>query len=47
MEKRDSVGVICDDLGIIGIADYCVDERVKTDKNTKRVITIKILAEDN
>lgn len=47
VEKRDSVGVICDDLGIIGIADYCADERVKTDKNTKRVITIKILAEDN
>ncbi len=47
VEKRGSVGVICDDLGIIGIADYCVDERVKTDKNTKRVITIKILAEDN
>lgn len=47
VEKRASVGVICDDLGIIGIADYCVDERVKTDKNTKRVITIKILAEDN
>jgi len=47
VEKRASVGVICDDLGIIGIADYCADERVKTDKNTKRVITIKILAEDN
>ena len=47
VEKRSSVGVICDDLGIIGIADYCADERVKTDKNTKRVITIKILAEDN
>lgn len=47
VEKRDSVGVICDDLGIIGIAHYCVDERVRTDKNTKRVITIKILAEDN
>lgn len=47
VEKRASAGVICDDLGIIGIADYCVDERVKTDKNTKRVITIKILAEDN
>lgn len=47
VENRGSVGVICDDLGIIGIADCCVDERVKTDKNTKRVITIKILAEDN
>ena len=46
VEKRSSVGVICDDLGIIGIADYCVDERVKVDKNTKRVITIKIPLED-
>ncbi len=46
VEKRSSVGVICDDLGIIGIADYCVDERVKVDKNTKRVITINIPLED-
>lgn len=46
VEQRSSVGVICDDLGIIGIADYCVDERVKADKNTKRVITIKIPPED-
>lgn len=30
VEKRASIGVICDDLGIIGIADYCVDERVQS-----------------
>lgn len=46
VEKRRSVGVICDDLGIIGIVDYCADERVKVDKKTKRVITIKIPLED-
>ncbi len=49
VESRDNVGVVCDDSGVIGIifdCIFCTDERVKTDKNTKRVLTIKFPMED-
>lgn len=46
IEKRNSIGIICDDSGVIGIAGLCCDERVKIDTKTKNVIAIKFLLED-
>lgn len=46
VEKRNNVGIVCDDNGVIGIAGYCCDERVKIDNQTKNVIAIKFLLED-
>lgn len=46
VEDRNGIGVVCDDKGVIGIAGYCCDERVKIDNQTKNVIAIKFLLED-
>ncbi|MGN1123332.1 MAG: tRNA lysidine(34) synthetase TilS, partial [Eubacterium sp.] len=45
-EKRGSVGVVCDDDGVIGVIGYCVDERVRLDSSTKNVLSIKLPLED-
>lgn len=46
VEQRSSTAVICDSAGVIGVAGFCCDERVKTDSHTKNVIAIKFLLED-
>lgn len=46
VEKRDSIPVICDDNGVIGVCGYCVDERVKADEETKNILLLKISLED-
>lgn len=46
IEKRDDAIIVCDDDGIIGVIGICVDERVKVDKGTKRVYSIKLPSED-
>ncbi len=45
-EKRNKLHIIADDLGIIAVAGLAVDERVKTDINTKKVILFNITTED-
>lgn len=42
VEKRNSIPIICDDKGIIGIYGYCIDERVKADYDTRNVLIIAI-----
>lgn len=42
VEKRNSIPVICDDSGIIGIYGYCVDEKAVVDIRTKNVLIIDI-----
>lgn len=42
IEKRESVPVIADDLGVIGVVPYCVDERVAVTRSTKRVLTVRL-----
>ncbi|MDE6751362.1 MAG: tRNA lysidine(34) synthetase TilS, partial [Eubacterium sp.] len=42
VENRDSIPVITDDNGIIGIYGYCVDERVKITDSTKNVMVINV-----
>lgn len=46
IEDRASVPVICDEVGVIGVYGYCVDERVKADSSTKNILLLKILLED-
>lgn len=46
VEDRDSIPVLCDDKGIIGIYGYCCDERVKIDNNTTSVVLLNIRTED-
>lgn len=45
-EKRESIGVIADDAGVIGVIGYCVDERVKVDFGTKNILSVKTSSED-
>ncbi|MBQ8980238.1 MAG: tRNA lysidine(34) synthetase TilS, partial [Eubacterium sp.] len=45
-ENRNKLHIIADDLGIIAVAGLAVDERVKTDINTKKVILFNITTED-
>lgn len=45
-EERNSVGVVCDDIGVIGVIGYCADERVRLDSSTKNVFSIKLPLED-
>lgn len=45
-ERRDSVAVVSDDCSVIGVVGYCVDERVKVDVDTKKVLTLKLPTED-
>lgn len=46
IEERGSVPVICDNVGVIGIVGYCVDERVKLDDSTKNILSVKLPLED-
>lgn len=49
IELRDSVGVICDDLGVIGLTyngRFDVAKRVRVDESTEKIFTIKIPLED-
>lgn len=46
VEERDSVPLICDDKGVIGVYGYCIDERVKIDSETINVVLINIHLED-
>lgn len=39
---RDSIGIVVDDKGIIGVIGFCADERVKLDSGTKKVLSVKI-----
>lgn len=45
-ELRQSVGVITDNLGVIGIIGYCVDERVAVTDRTNNILSLKLLSED-
>jgi tRNA(Ile)-lysidine synthase len=46
VEKRNTIPIIRDSSGVIGIAGICCDERVKADSSTKKVFTIKLPTED-
>ncbi len=45
-EHRDSLAVAADDLGVIGIIGYCVDERVAVSEETENILSIRLLSED-
>lgn len=46
-ELRESVSVVADEKGVIGVIGYCVDERVKTRKDTKNIYCLsKLPSED-
>lgn len=45
-ESRNKLHIIADDKGIIAVAGYAVDERVKPDDNTKRIMLFEITTED-
>ena len=45
-ENRDKLHIIADDNGIIAILGCAVDERVKPDENTKRIMLFEITTED-
>lgn len=47
VEKRATVPVLCDDVGVIGVYGYCVDERVRVKDDTSRVLLFNIHLEDN
>jgi tRNA(Ile)-lysidine synthase len=40
--ERDSVPVVCDEVGIVWVAGYRVAERVKVTKSTRRVLWIQV-----
>jgi tRNA(Ile)-lysidine synthase len=46
VEERESIPVLCDNKGVIGVYGYCVDERVKIDNTTTSVILLNIRMED-
>lgn len=46
-ELRESVSVVVDEQGVIGVIGYCVDERVKTCRDTKNIFCLsKLPSED-
>ena len=45
-ESRGNIPVIEDDSGVIGVYGYCVDEKVKADKNTNNYLVVKVSTED-
>ena len=47
VERRATWPVLADEAGVLGVADICVDERVKITGDTERVLLVKILTEDN
>ncbi len=46
VEKRNSIPIITDDLGIIGICGFCIDERAMITEDTNIVLTVNIFSED-
>ncbi len=46
IEIRNSIPVVADDAGVIGICGYCTDERVKLGSETKAVLTVNIHTEE-
>lgn len=46
VEDRDSIPLVCDDKGVIGVYGYCIDERVRIDSETINVVLINIHLED-
>lgn len=46
IEDRDSIPLICDEKGVIGVYGYCIDERVSIDSDTVNVVLINIHLED-
>lgn len=46
-ELRENVSVVADEQGVIGVIGYCVDERVKTCRDTKNIFCLsKLPSED-
>ena len=45
-EQRNKLHIIADDNGIIAVLGYAVDERVKPDSDTKRIMLFEITTED-
>ena len=41
-EQRSKRAILCDDNGIFYVEGFGIDERVKVDNNTKRIIIIAI-----
>ncbi|MGN0521831.1 MAG: tRNA lysidine(34) synthetase TilS [Eubacterium sp.] len=46
VELRDDVLVVADDVGVIGVVGYCIDQRVKPDENTKNILSVRLPSED-
>ena len=46
VEERESIPLVCDEKGIIGVYGYCIDERVKIDSDTNNVVLLNIYTED-
>lgn len=46
-ESRSGIGIVTDDNGVIGVIGYCVDERVVVTPETKNILSLKLLMEDN
>lgn len=46
-ESRSGIGIVTDDNGVIGVIGYCVDERVAVTPETKNILSLKLLMEDN
>lgn len=46
-ESRCGIGVVADDIGVIGVVGHCVDERVAVTGDTVNVLSLKLLTEDN
>ena len=42
LEERGRIAILCDDNGVFFVEGFGVDERVKVDENTKRIILIAI-----
>ena len=42
VESRDSIPVILDDSGVIGVYGCCVDERVKADRDTQKYLIVRV-----
>lgn len=46
VEKRDSLLIICDEKGVIGVEGICCDERVKPDDSTENFLIMTVSLED-
>ena len=41
-EKRNSIPIIFDSKGVLGVLGYCIDERAAMSDTTKNVLLIKV-----